>query len=177
MARLEIIIGGMFSGKSTELIRRIKRHRLITDNILVINSIKDIRCEVNVLQTHDSTTIHCNKTKKLTPLINSTDFNDADIIAVDECQFFNDLTIFVKAAIEKDKHIILAGLDGDFKQDVFGDLIKLIPLADTVDKLNAICMSCKDGTPAPFTKRLCNSTTQELVGATESYVAVCRKHL
>ena len=73
--------------------------------------------------------------------------------------------------------MILAGLDGDFQQRPFGELFSVLPMADSVLKLCALCMGCRDGTPGPFTKRCVESTAQELVGGSESYKAVCRKCL
>jgi thymidine kinase len=71
----------------------------------------------------------------------------------------------------------LAGLDGDFKQEKFGELFDVIPLADEVLKLRALCMICNDGTPGPFTQRTIVDDTQVVVAAADSYRAVCRKHL
>ncbi len=174
MARLEIIMGNMFSGKSTELIRRLKRHQAIGTPILVINSAKDVRSEKEVLQTHDKSTLKCIKT-------NSLDTVDVPkhikVVGVDECQFFTGLRDFVQSCLDRDIHVILAGLDGDFMQQTFGELLSLVPLADQVTKLTALCMECLDGTPGPFTKRTVESKEQELVGASECYKAVCRKHL
>ena len=174
MARLEIIMGNMFSGKSTELIRRLKRHRAIGTQILVINSAKDIRSDNEVLQTHDKSTLNCIKTNSL----DTVDVpNNIKVVGVDECQFFTGLRDFVESCLNRNIHVVLAGLDGDFMQQTFGELLSMVPLADEVTKLTALCMECLDGTPGPFTKRTVESKEQELVGAAECYKAVCRKHL
>ena len=175
--KLEIIIGGMFSGKSSELIRRIKRHQVIGDRILVINSSTDTRNIDSVLQTHDKETFECIKTCNLLEITTCEKYKNAKIIAVDEVQFFNNLRFFVEEAMKDKKHVILAGLDGDFKQHVFGELILMIPMADDITKLKALCMECMDGTPGPFTKRTISNNIQELVGDSNIYRAVCRKHL
>jgi len=73
--------------------------------------------------------------------------------------------------------IIVAGLDGDYQQKQFGDILKLIPIADSYQKVYALCKICQDGTPASFTKRIVNNNQQILVGAKESYISVCRFHL
>ena len=177
MSRLEIIMGGMFSGKSTEMIRRLKRHLAIGNKILVINSCKDTRNSDSVLQTHDKNTLECLKTNSLLYMLESDEYKRAKVIAVDETQFFNHLREFVEQALLDNKHVILAGLDGDFKQQVFGELLLMIPLADEVTKLKALCNFCKDGTAGPFTKRIITDQTQELVGDCDIYRAVCRKHL
>ena len=174
MTRLEIIMGNMFSGKSTELIRRLKRNQAIGTPILVINSTKDVRSEKDVLHTHDKSTLNCIKT-------NSLETVDVPIgtkvVGIDECQFFTGLQDFVQSCLDRGINVILAGLDGDFMQQIFGELLSLVPLADQVTKLTALCMECLDGTPGPFTKRTVESTEQELVGSSECYKAVCRKHL
>ena len=176
-AKLEIIMGNMFSGKTSELIRRLKRHQVILDKILVINSKKDTRNESEVLQTHDKSIFSCVKTNNLMSVVGSDEYYNSDVIAVDEAQFFEGLRPFVEAALKEEKHVILAGLDGDFRQRVFGELLELIPLADDVTKLKALCMECMDGTLGPFTKRTSSRMEQELIGECDVYRAVCRKHL
>ena len=177
-ARLELILGCMFSGKSTELIRRLKRYKAICKNILVVNSSKDVRSPESVLKTHDGVTFNCLKTENLLDILTNGNFKNSAIIGIDEGQFFIDLQEFVKHALSMGKHVIIASLDGDSNQKVFGQTISLIPQADEVDKLKAYCMECNDGTLAPFSKRIVqNNSDQELVGSNEYYSAVCRKHL
>ena len=174
MCKLEIIMGGMFSGKSTELIRRIKRHTLIGKKVIVINSSKDIRSENNVVKTHDGTTWNCVKMDKLF-LEDPTNY---DVIAIDEAQFFENLKEFVQKIIKiPNINVIVVGLDGDSNQNPFGEILCLIPMADDVQKLCALCMECRDGTIGPFSKRLVQSNQQELIGDCHTYKAVCRKHL
>ena len=171
---LQIIMGGMFSGKSTELIRRVKRHSVIGKKVLVINSSKDVRSSEDVVQTHDAQRYHC---VKLVDLLGCS-IDDYDVIAIDEAQFFKRLRTFVEMSLAQGKHVILAGLDGDFKQRPFGEIFDVLPLADEVLKLCALCMTCKDGTLGPFTKRCSsNSQVQELIGGADVYSAVCRKCL
>lgn len=177
MARLEIIMGSMFSGKSSEMIRRLKRHIVIGSSILVVNSIKDIRNPNSVLQTHDNVTLDCIKTNNLLEIPTMTHYQNAKVIAIDEIQFFEGVRFFVEQALKDDKYIILAGLDGDFRQQQFGELFNVIPLADEITKLHALCMECMDGTIGPFTKRIVGGLQQELVGGCAMYKAVCRKHL
>lgn len=167
-------MGCMFSGKSTELIRRLKRHRAINERILVINSAKDTRSTHQVVQTHDSETMDCLKVSDLDSFELACSI---DVIAIDEAQFFTGLLDFLKRMENRVKTIIIAGLDGDFLQRPFGELLSVIPMADEVLKVHALCMECKDGTLAPFTKRLSNDTSQELIGDCDIYRAVCRKCL
>jgi thymidine kinase len=170
-------MGGMFSGKSSEMIRRLKRHVVIGSSVLVINSVKDIRNSKNVLQTHDNVTFDCIKTNNLLEIPTMNQYQATKVIAIDEIQFFEGVRFFVEQALKDNKHVILAGLDGDFRQQRFGELFNVIPLADEVTKLHALCMECLDGTPGPFTKRTVEGLEQELVGDCAMYKAVCRKHL
>lgn len=170
---LKIIMGNMFSGKTSELVRRLKRYQVIGKNILVINSSKDTRCLEQVLRTHDNIKFNCVKTNDLARL----NYDKVDVIAIDEAQFFIGLKVFVKRAIGNGKTILLTGLDGDYKQNKIGEILDCIPLADKVFKLSAMCMKCMDGTHGPFTKRLVDNNQTELIGGKEMYMAVCRKHL
>tara|TARA_Y100000996_G_scaffold414463_1_gene405422 strand:+ start:1579 stop:2079 length:501 start_codon:yes stop_codon:yes gene_type:complete len=166
-------MGNMFSGKTTELVRRLKRYEVIGKRILVINSSKDTRCFEHVLRTHDNMKFDCIKTNDL----NELNYQDVDVIAIDEAQFFIGLKVFVEKVLKRGKTVILTGLDGDYKQGKIGEIIDCIPLADKVFKLSAMCMECMDGTHGPFTKRIVDNTETELIGGKEMYRAVCRKHL
>ena len=127
MARIEIIMGCMFSGKSTELIRRLKRHRAINESILVINSAKDTRSDKQIIKTHNSDTFDCVKVSDLS-LLESV---DVDVVAIDEAQFFTGLREFVQRVGPRVKRIILAGLDGDFALDqaVDGAGVRIVAVA------------------------------------------------
>jgi len=170
---LKIIMGNMFSGKTTELIRRLKRYKVIGKRILVLNSSLDTRSSDEVLKTHDNSKFECLKVNNL----EEVDYSMVDVIAVDEAQFFSGLKSFVKKVLMDNKTILLAGLDGDYKQEKFGEIIDCIPLADKVFKITAMCMECMDGTHGPFTKRIVQNDKLELVGDHDIYKAVCRKHL
>ena len=167
----------MFSGKTSELIRRLKRLKVIGKKILVVNSSKDTRCPDEVLKTHDNVKFNCYKTNDLLDLMDVSEFYDDDIIEIDEAQFFPRLKKFVECCLLHEKDIILAGLDADAFQRTFGELIDCIPLACDVTKLSALCMHCNDGTPGPFTKRIVDDKTLELIGGSDMYEAVCRNHL
>jgi thymidine kinase len=174
---LSIIMGNMFSGKTSELIRRLKRLKVIGKKVIVVNSAKDTRSPDEVLKTHDNVRFNCHKVFDLFDLIYTDDFDDVDIIAIDESQFFPHLKKFVEYCIYHDKEVILAGLDADSFQRKFGELIDCIPLACEVTKLSALCMYCNDGTPGPFTKRIVDNKELELIGGSDMYRAACRKHL
>ena len=174
---LTIIMGNMFSGKTSELIRRLKRYRVIGKKIVVINSSKDTRSPEEILKTHDGIEFPCLKVDHISHCIIQESFCDAEIVAIDEAQFFANLKDFIEMCLFLNKSVIIAGLDGDYKQRKFGEVIDCIPLASDVIKLSALCMDCKNGTPGPFTKRIVENDELELIGGKECYRAVCRKHL
>ena len=180
MGSLEVIIGPMFSGKTTELMRRIKRHMVIGHKPLIINSIKDTRCDSEI-KSHDNCVLTAIKLSKLSELTDNTIVNleDYQVVAIDESQFFPDLVEYVtKVLIKKYRlHIIVTGLNGDFKQQLFGDTILLIPHAEKVDLLHGLCTICSDGTDGCYSARIIENSTQTFVGGKESYNCVCRKHL
>jgi thymidine kinase len=174
---LELIIGPMFSGKTTELIRRINRHSVIGKSSLIINSSRDSRCGEEI-KTHDNQRVSAIKVSSLDSHTLRDTIGNVDVVAVDEAQFFTDLLSFVHWCLyTKKKHVIIAGLNGDFRQNKFGDIIDLIPQANQIDKLSSLCIRCGDGTPAHFSTRTRGGKHQTEIGDKDSYESVCRKHL
>jgi thymidine kinase len=176
MSRLELIVGSMFSGKSTELIRRINREKSINKKIIIINYIDDMRYSSNCICTHDLIKVNCLKVRDLNSIPDEI-LNGYDSIFIDEGQFFTDLYQFVTTFLEKDKHIVISGLDGDSNQKTFGMILSLVPLCDSIDKLCAYCKECNNGTLAPFTKKIIKDYKQVDIGGSDKYIPVCRKHL
>ena len=182
--KLELIIGSMFSGKSSELIRRFNREKSINKRILVINYDLDNRYSTNSIATHDNTKIKCLKINKLSDFPSGM-INDYDSFFIDEGQFFSDLYIFVKKLVDiHKKRVVVSGLDGDCDRNMFGELIKLIPICDTVDKLSAYCNKCNNGTLAPFSKKInigpsstgISTFSRVDIGGDDKYIPVCRNH-
>ena len=175
MGRVEIVVGPMFSGKSTELIRRCSRYESVGLGALVINHSLDSRCSVNEVKTHGNAKHRAVKVSSLREIDLSV---GADVIAVDEAQFFDDLVEFVHRCCSQcpDAIVIISGLDGDFMRRPFGQILECIPLADTVTKLNAMCSMCKDGTPAIFTRRIATGSDTVSIGGADKYMSVCRRH-
>lgn len=175
--RLEIVIGPMYSGKTTELIRRISRYTSIETPTLCVNHSLDSRTK-NYIRSHNELKIPAIKTSKLLDIAKTTEYKEARVIGIDESQFFEDLVEFVKYTedycytLKTAKTVIVSGLDGDSNRKPFGQVLELIPLCDTVEKLTALDKT--DGKEAPFTKRLTKDSEQILIGATESYMAVSR---
>ena len=101
-----------------------------------------------------------------------------DSFFIDEGQFFPDLYDVVKKLVDVyKKHVVVSGLDGDFNRNIFGDIIKLIPICDTVDKLSAYCNKCNNGNIGPFTKKIKNNVNTVIdIGGSDKYMPVCRYH-
>lgn len=178
---LEIVLGPMFSGKSSFALSYIRRQHAIDKKVLVIKPNIDNRySEEKVLITHDREQTPCvlwNIEESLNPVIE--DVRNADCIVIEEAQFFTGLVTFVTYALKAyRKNILVVGLDGDAHQRPFGEIFGCIPWATTVTKLCAFCKYCKDGTPAIFTKKIGGQTNQQIeVGGDQTYVSVCLKHL
>ena len=177
MGRIELIIGCMFSGKSSELIRRVRRFESISTNILSINYDEDTRYDNNLnnIITHDMVKQNAISVNKLLPLMLTQEYKNASIIAINEGQFFSDLTDFcITSADYHNKTIIIAGLNGDYKREPFEEISKLMPHADEILKLSAMCKSCNNGTLATFTKKKTESTQLIEIGGDDIYEPVCR---
>lgn len=185
---LKLYIGPMYASKTTSLICEINRYKYLTDKILVINSALDKARhgdDLNSIKTHDKETFPAIMLNNLTELESNYEYRmkyrDADIILIDEAQFYTDLYDFMQKNLNnayQKKLFIVSGLSADSNMEPIGDIIKLIPLADEIIKLSAYCIFCKDGTPASFTKRSnkIDNKNQILVGASDIYSPVCRMH-
>ena len=177
---VELLIGPMFAGKSSSIHRIVNRYKCLHWNLCAISHASDTRYSTDEkLMNHDNYGIPCIKLSELMPFITNQEFLKADLVIVDEAQFFPDLKQFVEYASDHlGKDILVVGLDGDAERRPFGQILECIPLADTVTKLKAFCKMCGDGTEAIFSlcRRQTEKTEQVLVGGAETYEAVCRKH-
>ena len=177
---LELIIGPMYAGKSTELIKKIKMYEILEKKIIIVNHVLNNRYGTKGISTHDQTkfdnSINIEKLAELEDYYFDI-FVDAEIIIIEELQFFYDAFSKITQWLDKyDKKFIAAGLISDYEKKPFGDVLSLIPHAEEIIKLNALCKRCKDGTKACFTKRTVNNDNTIVVGSNECYEAVCRKH-
>lgn len=176
--RIELIIGCMYSGKTTEIIRRIKMYQTLKKNIGIFTHISDNRYDVcgNIV-SHNHHSIEAVPLSNLSQMFDLEIYKNAEVIFIEEGQFFPDLyEKVIQAANEDNKICIISGLDGDYMLNPFEQIIKLIPHSEYVKKYNALCKKCGDGTPASFSKRIVLSDVRELVGSHGMYEAVCRKH-
>lgn len=182
---LELITGPMFSGKSSELLRRLFTESEVGLNVLYINHSSDTRSK-GPFSTHNPLykeqlsarpNVSFLSTSSLSSIFNIEQY---DIIGIDEAQFFDDLYETVKLWVEThNKHLIVAGLSCDFRREKFGSILDLEPLADEYMKLTSYCKLCariKKRSIAPFTRKISgdSSTTKE-IGGSDKYISVCRK--
>ncbi|KAK9084663.1 hypothetical protein Sjap_025074 [Stephania japonica] len=175
---VHVIIGPMFAGKTTALLRRVQSESDNGRNIAIIKSDKDSRYGLDSIVTHDGAKLPCWALPDLSSFrqkIGKDAYNKIDVIGIDEAQFFEDLYDFCcKAADYDGKTVIVAGLDGDYLRRRFGSVLDIIPLADSVTKLTARCEIC--GKRAFFTLRKTTETKTELIGGADVYMPVCRQH-
>ena len=162
----------MFSGKSSTLLRKIRRLKSIKKTCAVINHDYDTRCEEQI-KTHANDYIEA---IKLSTLGSFTSWEEYDVIAIDESQFFPDIVKNIKKFLKQGKQVIVAGLSGDFNGKPFDNISQLISLADNIHFTKALCIHCRDGTPAIFSKRKTKNNERIISGAAELYEPVCRVH-
>jgi len=178
---LGLYLGPMFSGKTTRLIQLHKTRTYIGKKVVVINYIADTRYHETMLSTHDRIMIPC---ILIDDLVSSwknpenthyKEIHAADTILINEGQFFKGLFYTVLEMVEKEKkEVHICGLDGDFKRNIFGEILQLVPYCDYVEKLTSLCACCKDGTPGLFSHRITSENEQIVVGS-DNYKPLCRK--
>lgn len=172
---LEIVIGPMFSGKSSRILSIVSRYSALNMPILVVKHSADTRYSTNEVATHDNRRAPCISVSKLESLSREV-LRTYQVIIVEEAQFFKNLVEFVRFTVDiLGKNVFLVGLDGDFNRKPFGDILNCIPMADRVEKLNALCVRCANGKEALFTFRDSNDDKQVVVGGSEVYRALCRE--
>jgi thymidine kinase len=177
---LEVITGSMFSGKTDELIRRLRRATIARQKVQVFKPVIDNRYAVEKVTSHAGTDYHAIPIQQSVEIINRLD-PDTTVVAIDEAQFFDpEIIPIVRQLADRGLRVIVAGLDTDFRGEPFGPMPVLMALAEQVEKLQAICMVC--GEPACRTQRLLNGVPARyddpivIVGASELYEARCRAH-
>lgn len=172
---LEVVIGPMFSGKSSYINSLVKRYKSVGMSIVVIKPSSDTRYSVKPeVVTHDGVRFDCISTCHNLMTIDNQ-YTTAGVIVIEEAQFFDDLLVFVKCMVENfGKNVVVVGLDGDYDRKPFGQVLDCIPLADKVIKLSALCARCHDGTPGIFSHRRVYEGGQVLIGGSELYEPLCR---
>jgi thymidine kinase len=176
---IEVVCGSMFSGKTEELIRRVRRARIARQNVQVFKPAMDTRYTVESVTSHNGLGVEAvpvQSSEEIERLIR----DDTTVVAIDEIQFFGwEVTELCHRLADQGMRVICAGLDMDFRGEPFGPIPVLMAQAERVEKLQAICVVC--GQPASRTQRLINGQPVAyddpiiLVGGSESYEARCRR--
>ncbi|ERJ69518.1 thymidine kinase [Porphyromonas sp. oral taxon 278 str. W7784] len=168
---IEVICGAMFSGKTEELLRRLRRAKIAGLRVEIFKPTIDVRYDESAVVSHDRNTIAS------TPIDNSSNLlllaSNVDVIGIDEAQFFDErLPDVVEQLADQGIRVIIAGLDMDFKRLPFGPMAHLCAIADSVDKIHAICVGC--GSWANYSYRLVSGDQQVMLGEAKEYQPLCR---
>lgn len=177
---IEVVTGSMFSGKTDELIRRLRRATIARQTVQVFKPVIDNRYHADKVASHAGSVfeaIPVQSSADILPLLQS----ETSVVGIDEAQFFDDGIVEVaKVLAQRGVRVLVAGLDTDFRGEPFGCMPVFMAIAEQVDKLQAICMVC--GEAASRTQRLVNGRPANyndpvvIVGASEMYEARCRMH-
>lgn len=168
---IEVVCGSMFSGKTEELIRRLKRAEFANQKILLVKPRIDDRYHKEKVVSHKGSSFEAVCVDQADDILNI--WNNERIVAIDEAQFFkSDVVAVANKLAKQGVRVIVAGLDMDFKGNPFGPMPHLMAVAEYVTKVHAICVSC--GNLAQFSHRTVEDEEQVLVGAVEKYKPLCR---
>lgn len=171
-------MGCMFGGKTTELLRLVEREESIGRKVIVVNhAIDSIRSGKSLLKTHSGKerSTDYEISNLCDNMIGNIIDRNPDTVAINEGQFFTNLDKFIHRLLSKNINVIVCGLDSDFKRQPFKEITDLIPHANHIMKLYALCGICKDGTRALYSKRVKGGDDRIQVGGIDSYIPVCRK--
>lgn len=169
---LELILGPMYSGKTTRLVDLYNDYKDEDKNVLVVNYSADRRYHDTMLSTHDKVMIPCKFVSRLSQLYEEGALTNINAILINEGQFFPDIFEFTLNMVENhNRNVHICGLDGDFQRNKFGRLLDLIPYCNEVIKLKANCKWCDNH--ASFSHRISEETEQVVIGS-DNYVPLCR---
>ena len=168
---IEVICGSMFSGKTEELIRRMKRAQFAKQTVEIFKPCIDVRYSEDKVVSHDSHSIHSTPIESPAQMLELS--NDVEVVGIDEAQFFDDSLIeVVQTLANRGIRVIIAGLDTDFLGKPFGPMPSLMAVAEDIQKVHAICVKC--GSPANHSHRLSASDELVVLGETDIYEPLCR---
>ena len=168
---IEVICGGMFSGKTEELLRRIRRAKIANLSTIIFKPHIDTRYSKNKIVSHNNNSMDSVIVKKTTDILDLG--KKYDVLGIDEAQFFDsELTDVCKKLAKNNNRVIVAGLDNDYRGLPFGPMPNIMCESDYLDKLSAICIKC--GNPASCTQRITKQIEQVVIGETDIYEARCR---
>jgi thymidine kinase len=168
---IEVICGSMFSGKTEELIRRVRRAQIARQRVELFKPAIDTRYSDNEIVSHDAQKLPSRVVRDANEIIPLS--LEAQVVAIDEAQFYKEnLVVVCKTLANMGKRVIVAGLDTDFRGEPFEPIPQLLAVAEYITKTHAICVIC--GNPANFTYRKTASADQVLIGTSDIYEARCR---
>ena len=168
---IEVICGSMFSGKTEELIRRLKRAKFAKQNVQIFKPCIDVRYSEVEVVSHDSHSINSTPISSPAKMLEIAD--DVQVVGIDEAQFFDSSIIeVVQTLANRGVRVIIAGLDTDFLGKPFGPMPALMAVAEDIQKVHAICVRC--GSPANHSHRLSKSSELVVLGETDIYEPLCR---
>lgn len=168
---IEVICGSMFSGKTEELIRRLKRAKIARQRVEIYKPAVDVRYDEQNVVSHDETAIKSTPVQAASQILLLA--HDVDVVGIDEAQFFDhELSAVCNLLANEGVRVIVAGLDMDFQGKPFGPIPTLLATAEYVTKVHAICIRC--GNLAQFSNRLVEDEEQVVLGEKESYEPLCR---
>lgn len=171
--QIEVIAGGMFSGKSEELVRRVRRALIARQRVQVFKPLLDTRHGADLVVTRDQRELAALSVTDSTALRSALE-EGVQVVGVDEAQFFDaGLVDLAMELADRGVRVILAGLDQDFLRRPFGPMPALLAVAEQVDKMHAVCVVC--GEPAHYSQRIAGGGEQVQVGDLEAYEARCRR--
>ena len=178
MEKITLIIGSMFSGKTTECLRLLDNKRIAKKKCLIIKYSRDTRYDDEFITTHSQYQYNKTNIKHFETITTDDVDNIIDdgyqVVFIDEGQFFKDIHLMCDDLANNGVEVLVSALDGDYKQEPFGDIPKLIAISEKVIKLSGVCMFCNDK-KGSFTVRTIKSDEHELIGGEEMYKSACRK--
>lgn len=170
---VEVVCGSMFSGKTEELIRRLRRAQFAKQRVVIFKPKIDTRYAESDVVSHNSTAIPCEPVDSAQSILLYVDSGTTDVVGIDEAQFFDSSLIEVCRKLADDGiRVIVAGLDMDFLGNPFGPIPTLMAQAEYVTKVQAICVQC--GNPALYSFRTAEGDKLVLLGEKEAYIPLCR---
>jgi len=169
---IEVITGCMFSGKTEELIRRLRRAQIAKQKVKIFKPKIDSRYSASSIVSHNEQSLPSILIEDIVEVLDYT--NDAQVIGIDEAQFFNEGIVGIcNTLASRGKRVIVAGLDQDYTGKPFEPIPQLLAIAEYITKQHAICVVC--GNPADKTQRKTSDSKRVIVGAADIYEARCRK--
>ena len=169
---IEVIVGSMYSGKSEELIRRLRRAQIARQKVQIFKPAIDVRYATDQIVSHSEMRIPSTSVRTARELLEAV-APDTEVIGIDEGQFFDqELPMIANTLADQGKRVIIAGLDQDYLGKPFEPMPQLLAIAEYITKTHAICMKC--GQPANYSQRTFDSEERVAVGASDKYEARCR---